>query len=261
MAEAVPRPPHALTGTYVTAWRFKKRDDPNEIRVQFWQKQSGEWKVVSFAIKHSLEPPPSDIVERVANGTGPAGPFAGPALNATIDQQVETAAAHLLTVWLQQKNTQAAIESFAPAAYACDDFEEAAVTPDARSGEKGKARLLADLTTVAREIGTADRLDALISAPEAGHAHFEPIPHAHAGVFLLARVSDELFAMHKCSEVSGTTRVKRNADARSPTYSGEYFMTAFQATRAEGENPAKVLLFWEKSGETWKVVSYEVDTD
>jgi hypothetical protein len=262
MAEAVPRPPHALTGIYVTAWRFKKRADPNEFRVQFWQKQSGEWKLVSFDIKHGLEPPPPDIVERVAKGTGsPPGPRVGPALNATSVEQIEAAAAHLLTVWLQEKNAEAAIESFSPAAYACDGFEETPVAPDARSGEKGRARLLAGLTAIAGEIGRGDRLESVIAAPEAGHAHLEPIPHARSGAFLLSRVSDDLHGMHKCSEVSEATRVQRTVAAGSPTYSQEYFMTAFQAAQVDGDNPARVLLFWEKSGDVWRVVSYEVATD
>ncbi len=47
----------------------------------------------------------------------------------------------------------------------------------------------------------------------------------------------------------------------TPTHSLDAYLTAFQFVKAEGENPATVLLFWRKVGTDWRVVAYAVETD
>ena len=262
LAEAIPRPSHALSGIYVAAWRYKKRPDPNQFRLQFWQKQAGEWKLVSFDEKHSLQPPAPDLVARMAKGmTTTDNRSVRPTIGAGSIEEMESASVRLLTVWLLDKNAQSAIELFAPEAYACEAFEEdQGVAPDARSGEKGRERLLKSLAAVANHMGGGDRLEAVIATPPASHAQMEPIHHTRAGAFLLAGVSDDLLKMHSCS---GAPALKsdRAEGAGGGAQTIEAFMTAFQSARAGGDNPATMLLFWQRSAGKWRVVSYAVLTD
>lgn len=254
MAEHVPQPSHNLGGIHVATFRFKKRSDPNEFRLQFWQKQSGEWKLVSFDIKHSLEPPPADIVARTARKELTPPSPSKPAVNAGSADQVQAAAVRLLDTWLKDKNAAAAIESFMPEAYACDAFDEGSVPDDARAGPLGRDRLVKALTAVAASMGKGERLEALIESPEAGHHQMEPVAHPRAGAFLLAHISDELLAMRTC----GDERIALRQNGAG-TFSRDAFVTAFQSAQTDGEHAAAVLLFWTKSSGEWRVVSFAID--
>jgi hypothetical protein len=262
LAENVPQPAHKSGSVYASAWRFRK-DPPNVFRLHFWRRQGKEWRVVSFDIKHHRTPPPADIVARTASATGGIAASRTPsaASGANAGTQVQAAAVKLMDTWLVQKKPEDALRWFAPSSYACDDLTEGPVAPAARSGEAGRARLLKALKEISSEVGPASRLEDVAAAPESGHPHLRPIAHERAGAFLLNRVSDDIVRMYACPSDGKHKRIPRNEGQGPGTYTLGAYMTASRSAKAEGDSPAVLLLFWEKRGGEWRVVSYALADD
>jgi hypothetical protein len=180
---------------------------------------------------------------------------------ATAGDQVQAATVNLMDTWLVDKKPDEAVRWFAPSAFACDDLTEGAVAESARVGEGGRTRLLEAMRAVSSETGSATRLEDVAAAPEAGHPQLRAIRHERAGAFLLARVSDDVLRMYACSSDGKPKRVPRNEGQGSGTYTKQAYMTASRWAKAEGDSPAVLLLFWEKLGDEWRVVSYRLADD
>ena len=260
LVEAPAQPSHRTTAIYASAWRFKK-GPANEFRLYFWAKQAKEWKLISFDIKHGRTPPPPDVVARTAAaiGAGPTTPR--PAAGSGPAAEVQASAVTLFETLLIRKKPEEALHWFAPSAFACDDLSEGPVDPTTRSGAPGQARLLTALEAISTETGPAARLEDVAAAPEAGHPQLRPIPHAHAGAFLLDRVSDDVVRMYMCPTDGTRKRVPKRDGEGKGTYKLGAYLTAVRSAKATGDDPAVLLLFWEKRGGVWRVVSYDVAYD
>jgi hypothetical protein len=260
VAESIPKPSHKLGNTYAAAMKVKG-SEPGVFLLQFWTRQGGRWELSSFDIKHSSKAPPDDVVARAVAWQSGASAESKPANAAQAsDPQVQAAAVGLLTAWLMKKQPQQALGYFDPDAYACDAFASGDVPAAQRSGAQGRARLEQALAEVAKEAATAPTLEGIIRTPEAGHPGLKLVPHAHANAFFLARVSPDLAQMNSCTAKGPLAKASRKEMA-APSAGTSSYMTAFQSAAAEGDNPAVVILYWQRRGGEWKVTSYSVVND
>jgi hypothetical protein len=255
MVDTIPQPGHKSGGIYVSAWRFKK-GAPNEFRLLYWARQGSTWKVVSFDLKHHATPPPADVVERAAAELG--GVSTHKATPET--EQIEKAATTMFDTWLVRQNPESALGWFAPSSYACDDLTDGEVDPAARSGEAGRARLLAALQAISAHTGSAAKLEDVLAAPEIGHHHVHPVAHERARAFLLNRVSDDVLRMYACPADGKHKRLSRGEGQGPGTFTLGGYMTATRLAKTEGDGPAVMLFFWEKRDGEWRIVSYALAT-
>lgn len=226
LAELLPQPPHIFNGTYATAFRLKG-DPSNQFLLVFWQRQAKEWRIVSFDLERSLDPPPADLVAQASQHA--------PSVDPGAVEESSRAAAQMLTAWLLRKKPNEAIGSFASDAHMCD-------------AAKGRTQLLTLLTDISSSAVRGGALEDVIAPPEAGHHDMQLTAHPNSRAFLLARVSSDLAANHACG--------------RTASMAGrDIYLTAFRSAAVRDESPVVVLLFWEKRGGRWQVVSYDLADD
>jgi hypothetical protein len=239
LVEAIPRPGHKLSQTYIAAFRFREANSPGFV-VQTWQKEGGLWRLVSFGIKTDGEAPPTDLVS--ATSKPPSVPSADAALALAADT--------LLTKWLIDRNYADAAKLFLPSAAICAGY----AASGGQRNPSGSTSIRGFLEETAALAAKEKDLASLLSAAQLAHPELKLLDHPRTETYLLAEVPPEVVSVHSCAK-------SRAAAAGNAKPEGGFLMAFHFRHGAEDESGGVVSLFWRRTAGEWRIAWYGVSSD
>jgi len=231
-------------GKYVAAlFRIAPPGRKGEVVATLWQNQRGYWKLISYAVDPG--------VGRTGVPALSTAPSAAALETVAGDPAMIRAATEFLNAWWVGKNPNRALGYLAPSCLDCVDLfsDQAArsATPAAR--REILRRAIADTAKAA----VAPRLSDAILAPAVHHPDLKLVKHAEDAAFTVVALPDSMGASADCARWKKDGFVQ-NDPAGAPTY-GRYYATGFSRNAANASGTV-LWLVWDKSGATWKAVSY-----
>lgn len=195
------------------------------------------WKLVGYATEPEFTG--SALPNAPPVETAPATPL--PVIAG--DPAMLRAATGFFSTWLVQKDPAAAFRQVSPASYTCYNNFRAEDAPIVATQAEGGKYLLAGMTRASELVGTAPRLEDLITAIEPHHPDLKLVKHASSSAFTVVGIADTMAAAVSC-------------DHQKPGI-GPFYAASIRFKRA-GADGAVLWTLWAKESSAWKVVSYLV---
>jgi hypothetical protein len=165
----------------------------------------------------------------------------------------------LLNTWLVKKKPEDILSYFAPQSYACADLEAG------KSVDRGMAKftLLLALQRANQRFGDVGQLGDISTAVklEGTSGHSKVVNQAYQGQFTLYDVREDAAERFKCANRLETSGIfsKATVKAKASTSFGKYYGAVFRLGRADGADQKTLATLWAKEGNSWKLISYDVD--
>jgi hypothetical protein len=165
------------------------------------------------------------------------------------------ASSSFFNTWFIEKKPVAAFAQLSSASYACYNAFRGEDAPAASTREEAGRRLLAGMTRASELVGTATRLEDLITGIEPHHPDLKLVPHAASAAFTVVAIPSAMAAAAECDRLKpgSVPRVDRDG---AKEY-GKFYAASTRLKRA-GADGAVLWTIWAKEGVAWKVVSYLV---
>jgi hypothetical protein len=234
LAESIPRPEHKLEDSFVASFRLRGKGNPGFL-VQTWQKEAGEWRLVSFDIKRKHLAPPADL--RVRAARPPGMKEAEPALRSAMDTFLQT--------WLLERRFEKAAAAFLPEAAACDPLGD--LVDPAKPADPKKIHNF--LSETAEAVSREGEIEKVISAAQAGHPELKILEHDKQGAYLLAEAGPKLLEANSCSAAAAVQAKDAGA------------FSAFHFSHSKQQSSGAFRFFWRKVNGEWRIASYALSAD
>jgi hypothetical protein len=247
LVEDIPKPDSGFSNFYTSTAHVKTGNNTELDVFQVWSKLGNEWRLIAFHYENPFKPVTTPQLAAV-----PPVKVANSAVAA--DEELSRQTGEFLTTWLIKRESDKALLRIAPAALDCAAEEAGYHTSSERDPAK-RARDFLDL--IAREMGGASNLPQLLVAPDVSHEQILPLSHPLKASYVLARVSNDLSDMFSCASKLAGQKFARSHAAGEGSFTRNHYLTMFRVKRA-GVGGAAFALLWEKQGETWKVIAFDV---
>ena len=237
-------------GHYVGAvFRLKAGEVRGDSVATLWSDESGSWKLVAYATEPELTP-----------GALPSAPplTATPAAALPVvdgDADMLRASNDFFETWFIQKKPAAAFAQLSSASYTCYNAFRADDAPAASTREDAGKRLLEGMTRASELVGTATRLEDLITGIEPHHPDLKLVTHAASAAFTVVAIPGAMAAAAACDRLK--PGLVPRVDRDGPKEYGQFYAASTRLKRA-GADGAVLWTVWAKEGGAWKVVSYLV---
>ena len=235
-------------GHYVGAvFRLKAGGVVGDAVATLWSEERGVWKLVAFAAEPEFTPS--------------ALPHTPPAAAATPlpvidgDPELLRAAAGFFNTWFIEKDPAAAFRQFSQASYTCYNAFHSEGAPAAATRAEAGRLLLAGMTRASEWVGTATRLDDLVTGTEPHHPDLRLVKHAAAAAFTVVAIPDSMGAAAECDRLKPGVVPRVNRDG--PETYGRFYAASVRFKRA-GADGAVLWTVWGRDGRDWRIVSYLV---
>ncbi len=253
LAEDLPKPGRGYSNFYGVIFNFRPGKGDNGALFQLWSKEGNNWKLMSW--QHENPFAGSDIPV-VAAASPAASTNNAPVAPVAADVELIRQTREFFSDWLLKQNVDAALARIAPTATRCADEKLGIVSSKERNPQ---ARIREMFKTLAEKVGRGSSLEDLLIAPDTSHQHLEPLDHPERKAYVLARVSDDISRMFRCADrVLGKKFTKGQAEG-DPQFTLSHYETIFQLRNAT-EQPAALALIWEKQGNEWNIIAFDILT-
>ena len=215
-----------------------------------WTKENGHWKIVSYEVEPSATTAEVSIPDiRAATETAePAREAGDPTLIAANNAFLES--------WILEKDIDKALRFIAPTCLPCVNLELNPGESRLATREVQAARMRLGLERSADHFGSIARLEDAISSVDAWVPEVRVITHAREDTYSLYGIPDWMGEDADCQKrVEG--REATPLEARKQTF-GKYYVSAFHVNTIAGETVA-LLLGWTKTGDGWRIFSYQIE--
>lgn len=236
-------------GHYVGAvFRLKAGEVRGDSVATIWSEENGAWRLIAYATEPELTP-----------GTLPSAP--PPSANAAPLPVVEgdpamlRASTDFFNAWFIQKNTAAAFAQMSPASYTCLNAFRGDNRAAASTREEAGKQLMQGMTRAAELVGTATRLEELISGIEPHHPDLKLVNHATSAAFTVVSIPSAMAVAAECDRLK--PGLVPRVDRDGPAEYGKFYAASTRLKRA-GTDGAVLWTIWAKGGAAWRVVSYLV---
>ena len=170
------------------------------------------------------------------------------------DKDLVRASRKFFEDWFVKRQTETAFERFSSSAYSCVNLYRDEETPAAESPEEQARLLRAGLQEVAEAVGTVNKLDKAIAAPQPSHPNLKLVKHSRSKAYVIASVPDYIGRATACA--NGKDGEAQDFEQPEGTLSyGTYYGVGFQLASTVYD-PSVFWTVWAKDNEEWKIVSY-----
>jgi hypothetical protein len=214
-----------------------------------WSEERGVWRLVAFMAEP--ESTPSALPNRPPTAETPA--TALPVVDG--DPEMLRAAAGFFNTWFIEKDPAAAFGQFSQESYTCYNAFHADGAPVAATRAEAGKLLLAGLTRASAWVGTATRLEDLITGTEPHHPDLRVVKHAASPAFTVVAIPDSMGAAAECDRLK--PGVVPRVDRDGPEAYGRFYAASVRFKRA-GADGAVLWTVWAREGRDWRIVSYLV---
>jgi hypothetical protein len=247
LAEEIHKPGKGFSDFYGAAVKLKTGNDSSVVFYQVWSKEGKDWKIVAWHLENPFKSPSGPVIASKAEQEVKKSA-------AQADQELASQTREFLVEWLLKHQYDKAMERIAPSALNCA-ANELGITASKHDDPQKRARELFEL--IAKEAGKGRGLDDLLIAPDVSHEHMEPLIHPESKAYVLARISDDLSTMFNCETRLSGTRFGKDHAQGAPIFKLNHYKTVFQLKRG-GHHPAAFTMIWEKQGNDWKVIAFDI---
>jgi hypothetical protein len=214
-----------------------------------WSEERGVWKLVAYAVEP--ESPPS-----VLPNTPPIAETAATTLPVVDgDREMLSAAAGFFNTWFVGKDPAAAFRQLSPASYTCYNAFHAEGAPAAATRAEAGKRVLEGMTRASEWVGTATRLEELVTGTEAHHPDLKLVKHEASSAFSVVAIPNSMGDAAECDRLK--PGVVPRLDRDGPEEYGRFYAAGLRFNRA-GADGAVLWTIWAREGRNWRVVSYLV---
>ena len=238
-------------GHYVGAvFRLKAGDVRGDSVATLWSEEGGTWKLVAYTAEPEFRP-----------GTLPSAPppavtpAAAPLPVVDGDPDMLRASRNFFDAWLIQKKPAAAFQQLSSASYTCYNAFRAEDAPAAATREEAGKRLLEGMTRASELVGTATRLEDLMTGIEPHHPDLKLVKHAASAAFTVVAIPSAMAAAAECDRLK--PGIMPRVDRDGPKEYGKFYAASARFNRS-GADGAVLWTIWAKEAAAWKVVSYLV---
>jgi hypothetical protein len=237
-------------GHYVGAvFRLKAGGVAGDPVATLWSEERGVWKLVAYAVEP--ESPPS-----VLPNTPPIAETAATTLPVVDgDREMLSAAAGFFNTWFVGKDPAAAFRQLSPASYTCYNAFHAEGAPAAATRAEAGKRVLEGMTRASEWVGTATRLEELVTGTEAHHPDLKLVKHEASSAFSVVAIPNSMGDAAECDRLK--PGVVPRLDRDGPEEYGRFYAAGLRFNRA-GAHGAVLWTIWAREGRNWRVVSYLV---
>ena len=237
-------------GHYVGAvFRLKAGGEVGDSVATLWSEDSGVWRLVAYAVEPESTP-------SVVPNTPPIAATAATTLAVVDgDREMLRAATGFFNTWFVGKNPAAAFRQLSPASYTCYNAFHPEDAPAAATRDEAGKRVLEGMTRASEWVGSATRLEELVTGIEAHHPDLKLVKHESSAAFSVVAIPHSMGAAAECD------RLKPGAvprlDLGGPEEYGRFYAAGIRFNRA-GADGAVLWTIWARDGRDWRVVSYLV---
>jgi hypothetical protein len=237
-------------GHYVGAvFRLKAGGVAGDSVATLWSEERGVWKLVAFAVEPEFTP--SALPHTPPTAETPAAPL--PVIDG--DREMLRAADVFFNTWVIKKDPAAAFRQFSEQSYTCYNAFHAEGAPAAATRAEAGKLLLAGMTRASEWVGTATRLEDLVTAIEPHHPDLKLVKHAASDAFTVVAIPDSMGAAAECDRLK--PGVVPRVDRDGPETYGRFYAASVRFKRA-GADGAVLWTVWAREDDAWRIVSYLV---